>query len=96
MNKLADNRIQMPPIEKAELFVPIAFWSEVLVHLDSKIETICKHYGFGKVEMTIKIHKDKIMEVSFSDEIRIRGLVEKAGSHGDSNSPQQQPYIAEK
>lgn len=76
-----------PTIERAKLFLPIAFWSEIMVHLDKKIEVICKEYGFGEVEMEVKINKGRIMEVTFNDKIRVRNLVEKAGVAASSLPP---------
>jgi hypothetical protein len=49
---------------KAELFLPIAFWSEVVVQLDNRIENILTKSGFGEVTMTVKIHKEKVFEMS--------------------------------
>lgn len=88
---VVDEKIPMPPT-KAELFLPIVFWSTLMLHLDRKIESIIKNYGFGQVNMAIKIHKGKIMEVSFNDEIRVRELVEKAGHAGSPNGPQLDPF----
>lgn len=72
------SNIPPPPLVKPNLFLPLSFWSEIMVHLDKKVETVIKHYGYGKIGMQIKIHKSEIIEVAFSDDISVRGLVEKA------------------
>ena len=82
-----NEKIPMPPT-RSDLFLPIVFWSTLMLHLDKKIESIIKNYGFGEVRMNVKIHKNRIYEVSFNDEIKIRDLVEKAGNAGDPNAPQ--------
>ena len=82
-----EEKVPMPPTQ-AQLFIPIVFWSTLMLHLDKKIESIIKNYGFGEVRVAVKIHKNRIYEVSFNDEIKIRDLVEKAGVVGDPNAPQ--------
>lgn len=89
-----EERVKMPPVPKANLYLPIAFWSEILVHLDTKVHTIASQYGFGEVEMVIKIHKEKVFEVSFKDHVRVRGLVEKAGRQGDSSVSEENSKVA--
>jgi hypothetical protein len=69
-----------PPPKKDELYVSANFWLEILTHMDKKIRVLCEDYGYGKVGLTIKVHKEKIMEVEFDDNVRIRGLIEKAGN----------------
>ena len=93
--KTEEDKIPMPPT-RTQLFLPIVFWSSLMLHLDKKIESIIKNYGFGQVEMMVKIHKGKIMEVSFNDEVRVRELVEKAGQAGDPNGPQLSPFGSDK
>ena len=82
MPKETSNQIPLPPLPtKVELFMPIEFWSEVLMTLDKKIQAVAQIYGFGKVSLTVSITNGGITEVSFDDNIRIRGLVEKAKLH---------------
>lgn len=65
----------MPPVpEKVELFLPIAFWSEMLLTLDKKVQTLARIYRFGKVSLTIVVHDGEVKEVVFNDDIRVRGL----------------------
>lgn len=66
--------------DQKNLYLPLMFWSEILVVLDKKIEQLTKDYGFGRVSMTIVSHNGKITDVLFNDEVRVRGLVEKAES----------------
>ena len=77
-----------PPPLKEELYVPASFWLEILSHMDRKIRALCEEFGYGEIGLTIRVHKEKIMEVKFTDEVRIRGLVEKAGSRAWQAQPQ--------
>lgn len=70
----------MPPITpKVDLYLPLAFWSEILVTLDKKTQTLSTNYGFGEVNLSLIVHRGKVIEVLFNDKIRVRGLAEKAG-----------------
>jgi len=64
--------------EKVELYLPLVFWSQLLMTLDRKTETIVKEFGYGKVHMTITVQKGKVIDVIYSDEIHVRHLVEQA------------------
>jgi hypothetical protein len=64
--------------KKVNLHLPLSFWSEILMTIDRKVQTICENYGYGKVGMSVIIHKGKVIDVVFDDEIRVRGLVDKA------------------
>lgn len=59
------------------LYLPAKFWSTVLASLDAKTEVLCEQVGFGEVTLTLKVHRGKITEVYFADEMRVRGLLEK-------------------
>lgn len=91
---LINNTEKIPmPVVKPKLFLPIGFWSEVLVHLDKKTETLSELYGYGKVEMTITIMHGKVQDVIFNDEVRIRGLVDRAGLKGTPNAPESESTL---
>lgn len=64
-------------MEKTALFLPLSFWSKVILTLDRKVEMLCKQYGYGNVRLDLPIHKHHVLEAIFSDEIRVRGLVRK-------------------
>lgn len=72
--------ILMKPMDtkKTQLYLPLEFWSEILVVLDKKMEQLTKDYGFGQVGLTIISHNGKVTDVIFEDQIRVRGLVDKA------------------
>ena len=65
------------PTGKVNLYLPITFWSEILVHIDRKTEMLEKNYGYGKINVCLTVHDGKITDVIFTDEVRIRGLVDK-------------------
>ena len=80
-----EQKIPLPPLPpKVELYMPLEFWSEILITLDKKTQAIAQTYGFGKVSLTLSITNGGITEVSFDDQIKIRGLVEKAKLHSES------------
>lgn len=72
-------KIPMPPLpDKVDLFLPLTFWSEILITLDKKLQALSQNYGYGSVKITIVVHDGEVKEVNFDDNIRIRGLVEKS------------------
>lgn len=74
--KKMDEKIPMPPLPpKVELFMPLAFWSQILMTLDKKTQTISEIYGFGKVSLTLSIKNGGIAAVNFIDDIRIEGQI---------------------
>ena len=62
---------------KSNLYLPMAFWSSMLATLDLKIENLSKTYGFGQINLSLIIHNGKVTEIYLTDEVRIRGLLEK-------------------
>lgn len=76
-----------PPPPKQEFYLPTKFWLDVLTHLDSKMRILCEDYGHGKIGLTIKVHKSKITEVEFNDDIRIRSLIEALGPKAVQDKP---------
>ena len=87
MGKIDSKKVPMPPVpEKVDLFLPITFWSEILVTLDKKVQTLSQNYGFGQINVTIVVHDAQVKEVKFNDEIRIRGLIEKEKKDGEKSA----------
>lgn len=60
-----------------KLFLPVDFWSSILATLDMKAQTISEGYGYGKLGLTLIFHRGKVSEVYFTDEIRVKGILEK-------------------
>ena len=63
--------------EKTNLYLPMSFWSSILATLDMKIENLSKTYGFGQINLSLIVHNGKVSEIYLTDEVRIRGMVEK-------------------
>lgn len=59
-------------------YLPTKFWVEVMTFLDRKVQIISDDYGYGKIIMTVQIADNKVKDVIFNDEVRMRSLVEKA------------------
>lgn len=79
MNK-DTGQVPMPPTDKKTvLYKSISFWSSILVTLDRKIQTLSEQMGYGKIGLTVHIHKGKIQKVSWNDEVYDNDLVSKAG-----------------
>lgn len=82
------NDTKIPPPPPIVPYVPIEFWSDVLINLDKRVKTVIEDFGYGEVGLVIKIHKEKILEVKFTDEIRVRNIISKAGDKGVDSAPQ--------
>lgn len=59
-------------LPKVQLYVPLKFWSMIMVTLDHKIEELSKGYGHGTIGMEIVVRKGKIKDVVFNDQLRVR------------------------
>ena len=59
-----------PP--KVKLHMPLAWWSKIMISMDSKIGSLSEIYGFGSVSMEVVIRRGKVKDVVLSDEIRLR------------------------
>jgi len=46
--------------------------------LDRKLNALTDVYGFGAINLKLEVHNGKVVSVVFNDEIKVRGLVEKA------------------
>jgi hypothetical protein len=57
---------------KVDLFLPLAWWSKVMLMLDRKISAMSEVYGFGSVSMEVTIHKGKVKDVVLLDKARVR------------------------
>lgn len=62
--------------ELPKMYVPIEYWSQVLMTLDKKVETIATAYGYGEVSVRITIQNGKVIYTIFQDEIRVKGLAD--------------------
>jgi hypothetical protein len=88
-DKIDPNKIPMPPTpDKVDLFLPITFWSEILMSLDRKTQVLSKEYGFGEVNMKLIVHNGTVVEVVFNDMIRMKGL--------SKTSDRPRPHVVEK
>ena len=65
------------PMPESKYYLPISFLSSIAASLDSKVQVLSETYGFGKVSVTLVIHRGKVSETYFNDEVRIRGLLEQ-------------------
>lgn len=73
-----EEKIPMPSLpEKIELYLPIAFWAELLATLDRKVQLLSRLEGFGEVTVSIIVHRGKVTEVMYLDKTRNRNLAEK-------------------
>jgi len=64
----------MTDIEKVKLYVPIEFWTNILMTLDKKVEVISQQYGYGKVNLQLTIQNGCITQTIFTDEVIVRSL----------------------
>ena len=77
--------IPTPP-RKKPLYVPIDFWLEVIAYLDNRVEYVSTNSGFGKIEVSLKLHKGKIHEVDFREQIGVRDIISKSGHAGNPSA----------
>lgn len=59
-------------LPKVELYLPLSFWSKIMITLDRKIHSLSDMYGFGSVSMQIIIRNGVVKDIVFSDEVRLR------------------------
>ena len=85
MDKEKEIKTPIPP-KKNPLFVPIDFWLEVIAYCDNRVEYVVNNSGFGKIEVSLKIHKGKIHEVDFREQIGVRDIIAKAGPGGNPSA----------
>lgn len=71
-------------MSKSGYYLPISFLSSLATSLDSKVQALAETYGFGKVSVTLVIHRGKVSETYFNDEVRLRGLVEQYEKPGEN------------
>lgn len=86
MDKDKKPLVPTPP-QRKPLFVPIDFWLEVIAYLDNRTEYVVKNSGFGKIEVSLKLHKGKIHEVDFREQIGVRDIISKSGPVGNPSIP---------
>ena len=78
--KAGEKILPPSPLPKVELFMPLDFWSEILMTLDKETQEVCRIYGFGKVSVTLTINNSGISAVNFGRDVKIQGqnLTDKA------------------
>lgn len=87
---MAEKKIPVPPTAHSPLFVSLTFWLEVIAYLDKRVEMLSNSSGHGQLQVTLKMFKGHITEVNFSEDVRVRGLIEKIdGSIGNPNPMQE-------
>ena len=77
-----NKKVPIPPTR--QLYLPLPFWLDVISYLDKKAELALTGSGHGIITMTIKMHKGKIHEIMFGEELRVRDVIEKVGPKGVS------------
>lgn len=90
MNTAEEKKIPTPPIGHPPLTLPLSFWLEVISYLDKRIDTLHNSSGHGELQVTLKMFKGRITEVNFSEDIRVRGLIEKIDGPTASPNPHQE------
>lgn len=58
--------------ERVKMFMPLSWWSQMMMGLDRKIETMSQVYGFGTISLDIEIRNGIVKDVVLRDEIRVR------------------------
>ena len=67
-----NKKTTVPIEEKVALYLPLSFWSKILITLDRKIHSMADMYGYGSVSMQVVIRKGAIKDIVFNDEVRVR------------------------
>lgn len=81
-----------PPPQKEEMYLPIKFWLDLITHMDKKTQVLCENYGHGKIGFTIKVHRNLITDIEFTDDIRVKSLIEALGPRAvQEKQPEQSP-----
>lgn len=62
--------------KQSNLYLPVNFWVFILSALDAKTQNLCEQGGFGEIRLTLKVHRGKVAEIYFTDEMRARGIIE--------------------
>ena len=76
------NNIPIPP-PKTVLYLPTEFWTSVMIQMDEKIRIVARDFGYGKLSLTLPVYNGKLTDVIFTDEIRIKGLIDRIGEKGN-------------
>lgn len=67
------DKTPLPPT----LHLPVEFWGHLVRMLDYKSREIGQLYGYGKVNLTLKIHQGKVTDVFISDSVQLKNMIEK-------------------
>lgn len=70
--------VPMPPIKQREFFIPLAFWSDLIITLDKRAEMIAEGSGYGIIAIDVKMQNGKVYEVGIEEKTTLRNIVEKA------------------
>lgn len=74
---MSDTRVPTPAL-KREFFIPLAFWTDLIVTLDKRAEMIANGSGYGIIAVDVKLQNGKVYEVGIEEKTRLRNMVEKA------------------
>lgn len=76
---MIDNKkIPMPPVPAREFFIPLSFWTDLIMTLDKRAEMIAEGSGYGVIAIDVKLQNGKVYEVGIEEKTRLRNIVEKA------------------
>ena len=78
---MEEKKTPMPPL--SSLFLPVSFWSDVVVNLDKRAEMVIAN-GYGDIAVTIRIHQGKITGIIFNENVSLRDTILKARSFAGS------------
>ena len=67
-----EKKIPSEAVPKTPLYLPLAFWSKIMLTLDRKIHSMADIYGFGSVSLQIVVRGGAVKDIVFSDEVRVR------------------------
>lgn len=68
---------------KVEMYLPLAFWSKIMMTLDRKVHSLADAHGFGSVSLQIMVRDGVVRDVVLNDEIRIREERQIPGTEKD-------------
>lgn len=54
------------------MYMPLAWWSQIMLNIDRKIESMAGIYGYGSVSLEIVVRGGVVKDVVLKDEIRVR------------------------
>lgn len=73
-----DKKVPMPPVKEREFFIPVAFWTDLIINLDKRAEMIANGSGYGIIAVDVKLQNGRVFEVGVEEKTRLRNIIEKA------------------